>query len=104
MTLPQVDLQTQLSKNFNVKFSYKEIKLALMRQFPISSSHRVEQMRYHDFQDLMRPKNREFQSYIERKLKSSKDADKVVSVNQKTDCGISFETHMKVGKLFEDLL
>lgn len=46
LNLPMVDLQTQLSKNFNVKFSYKEIKLALMRQFPISSSHRVEQMRY----------------------------------------------------------
>lgn len=79
--LPQVELQTQLSKYFNVKFSYKEIKLALMRQFPISTTHRVEQMRYTDFQELLRPKNKEFQSYIERKLKSHKDADKVVSMS-----------------------
>lgn len=31
LTLPLVELQTNLSKFFNVKFSYKEIKLALMR-------------------------------------------------------------------------
>jgi len=49
LVLPMVDLQTTLGKQFNVKFSYKEIKLAMMRQFPISSSHRVEQMRYQDF-------------------------------------------------------
>lgn len=104
LVLPQVDLQTQLSKLFNVKFSYKEIKLALMRQFSISSSQRVEQMRYQDFVDLMRPKNKEFQSYIDRKLKSYKDADKVISFSQKTECGLTFETHMKLGKFFEDLL
>ena len=31
LNLPLVDLQTTLSKMFNVKFSYKEIKLALIR-------------------------------------------------------------------------
>jgi len=31
LNLPMVDLQTNLSKLFNVKFSYKEIKLALIR-------------------------------------------------------------------------
>lgn len=46
LNLPMVDLQTNLSKLFNVKFSYKEIKLALIRQFPISAAGRVEQMRY----------------------------------------------------------
>ena len=45
-TLPLVDMQTSLSKNFNVKFSYKEIKLAMIRQFPITSSHKVENLRY----------------------------------------------------------
>ena len=60
LNLPLVDLQTTLSKMFNVKFSYKEIKLALIRQFPISAASRVEQMRYQDFQELMKPKNREF--------------------------------------------
>lgn len=64
LNLPLVDLQTNLSKLFNVKFSYKEIKLALIRQFPISAATRVEQMRYQDFQELMRPKNKEFQSYV----------------------------------------
>lgn len=52
----------------------------------------------------MKPKNKEFQSYVQRKLKGNKDADKVVSTYQKTDQGISFETHMQLGKLFEDLL
>ena len=58
--MPLVEFQTNLSKRFNVKFSYKEIKLALIRQFPISAAGRVEQMRYQDFQELMRPKNKEF--------------------------------------------
>jgi len=31
LNLPLVDLQTTLSKSFNVKFSYKEIKLGLIR-------------------------------------------------------------------------
>ena len=60
LNLQLVDLQTTLSKRFNVKFSYKEIKLGLIRQFPISAANRVEQMRYQDFQELMRPKNKEF--------------------------------------------
>lgn len=60
LNLALLDLQTSLSKFFNVKFSYKEIKLALIRQFPISASGRVEQMRYQDFQDLMKPKSKEF--------------------------------------------
>lgn len=46
LNLPLVELQTNLSKLFNVKFSYKEIKLGLIRQFPISAAQRVEQMRY----------------------------------------------------------
>jgi hypothetical protein len=46
INLPLVDLQTNLAKLFNIKFSYKEIKLALIRQFPISAAGRVEQMRY----------------------------------------------------------
>ena len=57
-SLALVDLQTNLSKFFNVKFSYKEIKLALIRQFPISAANRIEQLRYQDFLDMMRPKNK----------------------------------------------
>ena len=52
----------------------------------------------------MRPKNKEFQSYVQKKLKSQKDGDVVVSLYQQTEVGISYETHMKLGKLFEDLL
>lgn len=61
-------------------------------------------MRYQDFQDLMRPKNKEFQSYVQRKLKSHKDSDQVINMYNQTDVGISYITHMKLGKLFEDLL
>lgn len=60
LVLPLVNLQTSLNKFFDIKFSYKEIKMALMRQFPISSAHRVEQLRYSDFQELMKPKNKDF--------------------------------------------
>ena len=60
LTLPLVDMQTALSKNFNVKFRYKEIKLAFIRQFPITSSNKVENLRYPDFQDMMHPKNKLF--------------------------------------------
>ena len=69
LNLALLDLQTSLSKYFNVKFSYKEIKLALIRQFPISASGRVEKLRYSDFEDLMKPKSKEFKSYVQRKLK-----------------------------------
>ena len=52
----------------------------------------------------MRPKNKEFQSYVQRKLKSHGDSDQVINMYSQTDVGISYITHMKLGKLFEDLL
>jgi hypothetical protein len=64
--LPLADLQTNLSKFFNVKFSYKEIKLALIRQFPISRANRIELMRYQDFENMIKPKNKEFMTYAEK--------------------------------------
>lgn len=66
------------------------MKIALMRQFPISAPGRVEQMRYSDFQELMKPKNKQFQSYVQRKLKAIKDADLVISTAETTEAGISF--------------
>ena len=59
-------------------------------------------MRYQDFQELMRPKNKEFQSYVERKLRDAKKD--ITGLYQKTEIGLSPDTHMKLGKLFEDLL
>ena len=52
----------------------------------------------------MSPKNKMFQSYVDKKLKSAKDHEAVISATQKTDLNITFDTHMKIGKLFEDLL
>ena len=37
-------------------------------------------------------------------MKSYKDADKVVKLNQKSNCGLAIETHIKLGKFFEDLI
>ena len=67
--LALVDFQTNVSKYFNVKFSYKEIKLGLIRQFPISFAGRIENMRYADFEALLKPKNKKFASYVARKMK-----------------------------------
>ena len=50
----------------------------------------------------MRPKNKEFQSYVQRKLKDAKRD--ITSLYQKTEIGLNPDTHMKLGKLFEDLL
>ena len=49
----------------------------------------------------MKPKNKEFQSYVQRKLKSDKNS---MAIYQTTDFGITNITHNKLGKLFEDLL
>lgn len=102
--LALVDMQTNLSKCFNVKFSYKEIKLALIRQFPISVSARVENMRYSDFEMLMRPSNKKFQSYVARKMKLQKDGDAIENLYAVTDLGVQAVTHIKLGKFWEELL
>ena len=61
-------------------------------------------MRYQDFQELMRPKNKEFQSYVKRKLAQAQDSDHIISASQETEAGLTFPTHQKVGKLWEDML
>lgn len=65
------DLQAMLSKIFNVRLSYKDMKLAILRQFPIDNVNRVEQMRYTDFLDLVKPRNPEFSQYVNRKMRES---------------------------------
>lgn len=52
----------------------------------------------------MKPKSKEFKSYVQRKLKLQKEADMAANVNQQTELGVTALTHMKLGQLFEDLL
>ena len=65
------DLQAILARTFNVHFSYAGLKLALERQFPIEAEDRVEQMRYTDFLDLVKPRNPEFSTYVNRRMRES---------------------------------
>lgn len=58
--LPLADLHEILGEIFNVKYSMKDTKLALMRQFPLDKECRIEQMTYVDFIDLVKPRNPEF--------------------------------------------
>ena len=58
--LPLIDLHTILTKIFNVKYSIKDTRLAVMRQFPLDMDDRIENMRYTDFLDLVKPRNPEF--------------------------------------------
>lgn len=47
------------------------MRLALTRQFPIDAQNRVEQMRYTDFLDLLKPRNPEFSQYVNRRMRES---------------------------------
>lgn len=69
--LPLPDLHAILAKIFNVKYSYRDIKLAVMRQFPLEYETRVENMRYTDFLDLVKPRNPEFAQYVNRRMHES---------------------------------
>ena len=69
--LPLCDLQSLLNRNFEVKHAYEDMKLAILRQFPLDCENRVEHMRYTDFLDLVRPRNPEFSHYVNRKMRES---------------------------------
>ena len=43
----------------------------MQRQFPIDAENRVEQMRYTDFMDLVKPHNPEFAQYVNKKMHES---------------------------------
>ena len=47
------------------------MKLAMTRQFPIEAESRVEQMRYTDFLDLVKPRNPEFSSYVNTRMRET---------------------------------
>lgn len=78
--------------------------MALMRQFPISYAGRVENMRYNDFEKLLKPRNKKFASYVKRKMQLQNQGDSEVDMNVQTDIGCSAGTHIMIGKFFEDLL
>ena len=105
--LALTDFQANTNKFFNVKFSYKEIKMAMIRQFPISYAGRVENMRYNDFEKLLKPRSKKFASYVKRKIQLEKHGggdDTEADMNVQTDIGVTAKTHIMVGKFFEDLL
>jgi hypothetical protein len=53
---------------------------------------------------MMKPKNKEFQSYVQKKVKSGKDKDVVTNQYKQTELILSYQTHTMLGKFFEDLL
>ena len=69
--LPLCELQVILAKFFDVRAPYKELKLAVQRQFPIDIDCRVDQLRYTDYLDLVKPRNPEFSDYVNKKLYDS---------------------------------
>ena len=75
------------------------MKLAALRQFPIDAENRVEQMRYTDFLDLVKPKNPEFQSYVNRRMRESD-----IGCSYEPNLGLTETTGYKFAQLFEDIV
>jgi len=93
------DLQAILARNFNSHFSYSAMKLAMTRQFPIDAENRVEQMRYTDFLDLVKPRNPEFSSYVNRRMRESD-----IGYSFTPNLGLTESTGFKFAQLFEDIV
>ena len=71
----------------------------MTRQFPIEAESRVEQMRYTDFLDLIKPRNPEFSSYVNRRMR---DFD--CGFSFQPNLGLSEQTGFKFAQLFEDIV
>jgi hypothetical protein len=84
------DMHTLLTKMFSLKFSYKDTKMAIMRQFPLDHDSRVENMRYTDFLDLVKPRNTEFAQYVNRRMH-----DSVVGYSFEPNLGLGPQTGKK---------
>ena len=54
------NLQAVLEQNWDIMVPFQHIKLAITRQFPIDTMERVEEMRYTDFLELVKPRKAEF--------------------------------------------
>ena len=75
------------------------MKLAMTRQFPIDAENRVEQMRYTDFLDLVKPRNPEFSSYVNRRMRESD-----IGYSFTPNLGLTEATGFKFAQLFEDIV
>lgn len=62
----------------------------MTRQFPIEAENRVEQMRYTDFLDLVKPRNPEFSSYANKRMRESE-----VGYSFEPNLGLSEQTGFK---------
>ena len=98
--LALVDLQTTLEKQFNLYYTYKQTKNALLRQFTVYAPLRVEKMRYSDFQDMMYPRSKQFQNYIKKKQRTTKDSDMIVNLSKKGGVDLCLQTKMMLKKFF----
>jgi hypothetical protein len=93
------DLQQIMAKMFKVKLSYKDMKLAMLRQFPLDAENRAEQMRYTDFLDLVKPRNPEFSQYVNRKMRESE-----IGYSFEPNLGLKSETGSKFGQFLGELV
>ena len=71
----------------------------MRRQFPIDAEDRVEQMRYTDFMDLVKPHNPEFAQYVNKKMHESS-----IGYTFEPNLGLSEQTGYKFALLFDDMI
>lgn len=93
------NFQAILEQNWDIMVPHAKMKLAIARQFPIDTMERVDEMRYTDFLELVKPKKAEFQSFVNRKMRES-DLGYPLLPN----LGLSEDTGFKFAQLFEDII
>ena len=95
------DLQGILADNFGIRLNYPNMKVAIQRQFAIDNQAelRAEQMRYMDFLELVKPRNPEFQSFVNRRMR---EID--VGYDYQPNLGMEPETGYKFASLIEDIV
>eukprot|EP00347_Sterkiella_histriomuscorum_P020366 403338084 len=101
-------LKDLLGSHFDLTFNYEEIRQAISRQLP--ELGKDQNIRYSEFIILLLPKNSEFAQYINKKTKQdfmSSHTSSTKYLDQEEDLmrqGISEVTHLKLRKLFEDMI
>ena len=90
------DFRGMLIQHFGLELGYDQLKLAIRRQFPLDGSTQVNQLMYTDFMDLVKPKNKEFAEYVNKKLHDCKLGYETYN----TGLGLSDYTRLKFSKLF----
>jgi len=87
------DLQTIIAKHFECQYTYKDVKLAVLRQGG------EEQMRYTDYVNLVKPRSHEFSDYVNRKMHDSE-----IGFNFDHSFGMKDATKQRFGKLFREMI